>query len=186
MINTIFVSSRNMVSDIIHSCNKYHKSIGIISIVDYFDGELITESFKEKEQIKDVPYITCWFNDISKDECNSIKYKNVNSLLNDDVYILFNESKAKDIINFVDCIKDKVKVLIVHCTAGISRSGAVGYWVNKYLGLDENKFMRLNSQIYPNRYVYNILCEVSGLRNKIEEELKDVFFPTNIDSTNIL
>ena len=30
--------------------------------------------------------------------------------------------------------------LIVHCSAGISRSGAVGTFVNQYLNLDTQKF----------------------------------------------
>jgi len=66
--------------------------------------------------------------------------------------------------------------LIVHCSAGISRSGAVGTFVNQYLNLDTQKFcFKYSKLIYPNKYILDTLFKVSNLKNKIQEELKKVF-----------
>jgi predicted protein tyrosine phosphatase len=67
----------------------------------------------------------------------------------------------------------------VHCAAGICRSGAVGYFANKYLGLNEQEFLTKNYQIFPNQYVYDILCGISGLKKQKENELNEVFKSDN-------
>jgi len=54
--------------------------------------------------------------------------------------VLFDEGHAKKIIAFLDnANKDpKDSDLVVHCSAGISRSGAVGTFACDYFGLDYN------------------------------------------------
>ena len=77
--------------------------------------------------------------------------------------ILFNEDMARAIIRFVD---DRQLPLLVHCTAGISRSGAVGevlnWYFNRYLernAADDEDFVRNNRQIQPNTLVRKILLQ---------------------------
>ena len=78
--------------------------------------------------------------------------------------VLFNEDMAHAIMRFVD---DGKFPLLVHCTAGISRSGAVGevlnWYFNRYLETntaDEEDFEQNNHQIQPNTIVRRIMLKV--------------------------
>ena len=78
--------------------------------------------------------------------------------------ILFNEDMAHAIMRFVD---DGKFPLLVHCTAGISRSGAVGevlnWYFNRYLEnntADDEDFEQNNRQIQPNTIVRRIMLKV--------------------------
>ena len=80
-------------------------------------------------------------------------------------FILFNEDHAKKIHAFIKEIKvnDK-KDFYIHCDAGISRSGAVGYLLNEYFNkfivenkIDNEAFKINNSNIMPNPLVIRIL-----------------------------
>ncbi len=78
--------------------------------------------------------------------------------------ILFNEDMAHAIMRFVD---DGKFPLLVHCTAGISRSGAVGevlnWYFNRYLEnntADDEDFEQNNRQIQPNALVRIIMLKV--------------------------
>ena len=78
--------------------------------------------------------------------------------------ILFNEDMAHAIMRFVD---DGKLSLLVHCTAGISRSGTVGevlnWYFNRYLETntaDDEDFVENNRQILPNTIVRRIMLEV--------------------------
>lgn len=54
--------------------------------------------------------------------------------------VLISDTDVDNIYKFV-CEKiDKNKILLVHCTAGISRSGAIGYVLNEYF----NKYLTNN------------------------------------------
>ena len=77
--------------------------------------------------------------------------------------VLFNEAMAEHIMRFVD---DGKLPLLVHCTAGISRSGAVGevlnWYFNRYLERntqDDEDFTQNNRQIQPNTLVRRIMLE---------------------------
>lgn len=80
----------------------------------------------------------------------------------------FTEKKAREIIDFVDGIKDKVERFVVHCDAGKSRSGAVGLWLTRYLGWSEKAFTELNRKrlLGPNHSVLETLMQASGLREE--------------------
>ena len=78
--------------------------------------------------------------------------------------VLFNAAMAQQIMRFVD---DGKLPLLVHCTAGISRSGAVGevlnWYFNRYLETntaDDEDFVENNRQILPNTIVRRIMLEV--------------------------
>ena len=79
--------------------------------------------------------------------------------------IFFDKNYAKKIIDFVDEIqKDKKDSdMVIHCSAGISRSGAVGTFVCDYCGLDYNEFLKSNPYIMSNPYVLRILRRCSGM-----------------------
>ena len=78
--------------------------------------------------------------------------------------VLFNEQMTIAIMQFVD---DGKLPLLVHCTAGISRSGAVGevlnWYFNRYLETntaDDEDFELNNRQIQPNTIVRRIMLKV--------------------------
>ena len=78
--------------------------------------------------------------------------------------ILFNEDMAHAIMRFVD---DGKLSLLVHCTAGISRSGTFGevlnWYFNRYLeynAKDDEYFVQNNRQIMPNTIVRRIMLKV--------------------------
>jgi len=73
--------------------------------------------------------------------------------------------QAAELYNFIQTqIADKRGQCIVHCTAGISRSGAVGSFINQLTEADDEKFKRDNPHILPNQHIMQLL-------NKVKNEL---------------
>ena len=70
----------------------------------------------------------------------------------------FSVKQANKIIDYVEKHKDK-QIMIVHCTAGISRSGAVAAFINDLYGNSYKEFFNDNRQVQPNSYVSRILRE---------------------------
>ncbi len=75
----------------------------------------------------------------------------------------FTSAMAEQIFRFAD--DGKLQILI-HCSAGISRSGAVGevldWYFNRYITdneSDHQTFLRLNGQIQPNTFVRRKMLE---------------------------
>ena len=76
---------------------------------------------------------------------------------------LFDTTDAKKIISFVE--KNKDRKFLIHCTAGISRSGAVGTFIQRVLGIGYKKFLKDNPNISPNAYVLSVLMSEYRLTN---------------------
>jgi hypothetical protein len=76
--------------------------------------------------------------------------------------ILFNDGHAKKIIEYIDKINNEIEPfdLVIHCQAGISRSGAVGEYASK-----RSKIYFYDNQIRPNPFIYRTLLKESGLLN---------------------
>lgn len=68
-------------------------------------------------------------------------------------YTIFNEEKAKQIIEFVNKYKD-IKTIYVHCDAGISRSPAVAAALSLKINGNDYEFFK---KYIPNRLVYRIM-----------------------------
>ena len=79
--------------------------------------------------------------------------------------VFFDKTHAIKIIDFVQSLnsKDEDVGLIVHCDAGISRSGAVGSFVVDYLGLNQKEFLVANPNILPNAFILSVLRRTAGL-----------------------
>ena len=125
------------------------KIISINSSWGFDDTPPFSESF-----LKHPHLLTLTFDDICEPE----------TLEDLDNVTLFNEDMAYDIMRFVD---DGKLPLLVHCTAGISRSGAVGevlnWYFNSYLEtniVDNEDFVQNNRQIIPNTLVRRIMLKV--------------------------
>lgn len=72
----------------------------------------------------------------------------------------FDRKKAETITRFVEQSFRKKKNVIVHCFAGISRSGAVAKFINEYYGLG-NEY--LETYTGHNLWVFYTLLEVAGV-----------------------
>lgn len=79
--------------------------------------------------------------------------------------IHFSKDHADQIVTFLKTTKDDgLNEFYVHCDAGVSRSGAVGYLLNEYFNkflkmnrIDNEAFRMNNSHIMPNPEVMRIL-----------------------------
>jgi len=82
-------------------------------------------------------------------------------------YILFTKEQGEKILEFIEQNKH-VETFYVHCLAGVSRSGAVGLFINDLHG-EESYFEFANSNpiIKPN---YFILAMLRRLQNGLIEE----------------
>ncbi len=77
-------------------------------------------------------------------------------------HYLFSGQEAARIIAFLETVKADARALILHCDGGVSRSGAVGLFACRWLGLDEAEFFAENRRISPNPWVLQVLLESAG------------------------
>ena len=101
-----------------------------------------------------------WFDDVFADTEKSPTNKNECRA--------FTEKQAQKIFQFIKENKDKD--FIVHCSAGISRSGAVGAFINDYLDSDKEFFHKFNAdRIFPNAHVSILLNKLAWSENNVIE-----------------
>ena len=77
-----------------------------------------------------------------------------------------NQPDSSEIIDFIEAVEAANKndcSLIVHCDAGVSRSGAVASWVVDYLELPYLLFKEDNPSLHPNVFIYTTLRRLSGM-----------------------
>ena len=151
----IYVFPRKIVEEWIYSQFKiFVEEWALISIYSFSDGPVIT------------PDTTPLLNKINCNEFISLRFCDIVpevERLKTEHSDLFNSDHAKTIIEFLDKIK-QIPILVVHCAAGISRSGAVGLFANRYFELDESTFRKRN-RISPNFHVLDVLNKVSGIND---------------------
>lgn len=100
--------------------------------------------------------------------CHNPKIKGILNLEFDDIpktvngLKLMTKSDTEQIKSFIDKYKQDVFDIVIHCTAGISRSGAVGCCLARYLNGDD-LYLFLTGKYLPNEYIYKELCETLGL-----------------------
>ena len=90
-----------------------------------------------------------WFYDIDEDIYDEVK---------DFTYKTISDEQVDELYDFIMKNKDK-KNFVVHCTAGVSRSGAVGEFVNDLFGIPYAEFRKQNPNIIPNTYIKKKLNE---------------------------
>jgi len=71
---------------------------------------------------------------------------------------------CKQVIELAQYAVDKDMDIIVHCFAGVSRSGAVAKWINDYLAKRQEQY--LTDYKGYNRYVYQMLESAYGVSLK--------------------
>jgi predicted protein tyrosine phosphatase len=72
---------------------------------------------------------------------------------------LFDRSQAIQIIHITKEIHRELRPswVVVHCDSGVSRSGAVAYFIHDYAELDHEQFKRDNPAIISNYHVWKVL-----------------------------
>lgn len=165
MISKICIMPRHIVSKILDDNLVLDPPWALISINRNYKNRLITES--NEHVLKHCGcqyYLNCFFLDITKDE-----YENLLPKFPDHELLLFNKQIAQEIIDFTNKINSlNIPNLLIHCTAGISRSGAVGLWATRHINLNENDFLKTHHWIKPNYYVLDVLLETSGQKTDYE------------------
>lgn len=102
------------------------------------------------------------FDDVSNDEyyCEIIDQKITKS--NKKAAVALTVEQANTIVDFIEeQINNNVTQFIIHCTAGISRSGAVGDYISQRLNINHSDFRDDNPSILPNPYVLSLLKRVA-------------------------
>lgn len=124
--------------------------ISITSTGDYENSYL-------KEDHKN--YLKLKFDDINAEE-----YRLYNDSQNrSNELTLFTEEMAEQIIDFIWTVK--AKVCLVHCSAGVSRSGAVGTFIHEcFKSESDEEFNRTNQHIHPKEYIIEMLRNTLELR----------------------
>ena len=119
-----------------------------------------------------VDWISIIFDDVTEE-----LYKKVKKMRPDVIVKLFSEKDAKLIIDFIEKHKDNIEelTLIIHCHAGVSRSGAIGWFACNLLELDKDKFLQQNKTLYPNKYILQTIESLSGIKPTSEDEYKNHF-----------
>lgn len=151
-----------MKNNDLYDCNiEQRTDLAVISIANSFEDSEPDDIFSDGPSSR-------WFRQ---------RHRNVLNLTFDDVsalgpeplagssagcgYILFDESMACEIVAFVDANKNAT-VWIVHCSAGVSRSGAVSRWLKDRLsfkyGIEANNVDGRHA--VPNAHVLEVLDRV--------------------------
>ena len=83
-------------------------------------------------------------------------------------YILFDEHMARQVVEFLERRKMEQgdHTLVLHCDAGISRSGAVAEFSAEFFGIPSEDFQKANPHLRPNSFVRRLLRESAGLAGK--------------------
>jgi len=155
MIDSILVLPRHIVDNIIMHADPAPGIWNLISI--YGDSEeLLTEGAIEILREKGLGnYLSLEFWDLSDKEFDEVK-------ADYPAAVLFDKEHAKKIIKFVEELQesDEKHKLIIHCDAGVSRSGAVGCFINDVRGGSHDMLMLKNPNILPSAYVSSVLNRV--------------------------
>jgi predicted protein tyrosine phosphatase len=183
MIKKIIVSPRNEMEFYIERSENpvggkwaYISIYSSLPIINSVNTELLLKAMGCED------YLFLKFDDLTKVQYQTIPGENH--------YILFNKDHAQKILDFIEKVNaiDNIEALIVQCAAGISRSGAVGLFLNRLLKLDDQEFRENNKHILPNPYVMDILSEISKINVGYEDfwKMQDgALVPTEIATDRI-
>ena len=144
----ILILNRNEFINYINK-HQYNPNIAYISVNDtigpYSQSPLENKDYKNS--------LILHFDDVIQDGQPSPTVNSTNTRS-------FSVEQAHKIIDFVN--KNKYRHFIIHCVAGISRSGAIGTFISNYINnVDYNFFKKYNTRIAPNMYILTTLINNS-------------------------
>lgn len=143
-MKTIFVHNRLIFLETMTNTGfladpEAHPNTASISIYGSFEDPVFTQEHTN--------VLSLQFDDISDVEAA----RSVHNKLN-----LFSEIDIDKIYAFAKC-NQHADTWFVHCSAGQSRSGAVGLFLCDYFDVPYQEYMQTNPQVIPNMYVYTKL-----------------------------
>jgi len=142
-----YIMSRKQAEE--YSCYVHNTDSIVISITDPLHNECggTFAKIHPNEENKICEVLRFMFDDVEKSVVGESSIP----------YILISEQNAQDISNFVKRWAGRVKRIIVHCEAGISRSaGCCAAIMNYFENTDEPVF---NGYFCPNMTVYRTVLE---------------------------
>ena len=139
----VFIMPKFIFEQAIDGIEKSSKDVFYLSINNP-DDEDKTPIREDSDTFKSM-----WFYDIDEDIYDEVK---------DFTYKTISDEQLDELYDFIMKNKDK-KNFVVHCTAGVSRSGAVGEFVNDLFGIPYAEFRKQNPNIIPNTYIKKKLNE---------------------------
>lgn len=164
MIKKIVILSRQWIERSIKESQKISEIDGNWALISiYTDHALLNpKTIEILKTLECEEYLSVRFADITLEN-----YEKAKSFYDEKNLILFTKEQAQQIINFINTINqnNKIQTLVVHCSAGISRSGACGFFACRYLHLNEKEFWKTNPNIAPNNHVLDLLHKVSGMKD---------------------
>lgn len=99
--------------------------------------------------------------------------------------VVFDKDMARRLVTFIETIPEDAESVLIHCSAGISRSGAIGYYIANKFGLIE-QYVKENPQISPNPWVLELMLEASNEINhttyRASDIIKDAYSRTRVNS----
>lgn len=122
------------------------KDVFMISVQDDTDDKYVPVFSENKKNV-----LVQSFSDVEEDTPVTIIGTNTEIIAK-----AFSPEQAKEMYNFIMANKEK-KFCIIHCTAGISRSGAVGTFVSEVVGKNYLDLKKENPAIQPNMHVLKLL-----------------------------
>lgn len=125
-----------------------HPKIAMISILSTDDERIFDDTDKA---------ITLWFDDIHPKTTMT-----VSSCMD---YNAMNVNHAMIIIDFIKNLSDDISMIVVHCTAGICRSGAVADFIRVVCDVDDVEFLAMNPHIIPNTWCLDLLWMTWKMRH---------------------
>lgn len=152
----VWVLSRMLFNDVLNDIND--SNVEEIQD-DFFISILDTSGIFSKKFFKEDHHnaLTLMFDDVVEDGKPSptVQYNTK----------AFSDEQAEILYNFIMKNKHK-KMCIVHCAAGISRSGAIGTFINDLFGENYHIFKRRNPRAIPNPLIMNKLKNLYLESNK--------------------
>jgi predicted protein tyrosine phosphatase len=107
---------------------------------------------------------------IGMKECLSLRFGDITEEMVDVIKAypnipLFKKEQAEDVVKFLNDRKAEQTddILMVHCDAGISRSGAVAIFSCEFFDLDYREFQKDNPYLCPNSTVMRLLRKAAGI-----------------------
>ena len=143
---------------------KAHNDVAFISILD-------KDNYEKKYDTNQSNFLQVYMWDIEEDLYelkDEYGFSHTSDALNGTLlYEKPEDTELQKIVDFANKNKE-AKSFFVHCSAGISRSGAVGrYLAFKYNEeIDHKEFHKMNPNILPNLYIYNRLLALDKTINE--------------------
>lgn len=151
----IHVYSRQLFDKIVF--NRNYTDDNISSEDMFFICIMNTNGFNSQPHFKQnhVNVLNLWFDDCDVDKSGV--------LLNGETYTerAMTPEQAKQIYDFLLVQKQANRTMgIVHCAAGIARSGAVGTFAADFLDFNRKEFITINNAIRPNGHILQLLNRI--------------------------